>query len=109
MKPWQRSGSTGFWNEANVWACTGSMMGRHNVFPDDRERPIKLRMQRVGLVCGDYDQGGAYWGGGPGTRSLFCAYGEDAEHEVIVYVRAYSREEARREVVRLVPGARFYR
>jgi len=55
-------GATGFTSDTGEWVCTGSQMGRRNVLPDDRSEPCKLRLARLRLVDGGYDQWGAYWG-----------------------------------------------
>lgn len=99
------------------WACSerGADMGRHNWLPDSRYMPIKLRMEALSLQDGDYDKGGAYWGYTRGTR-IYCAYGLDAKgNKVRVFHRAEGRnakeqrDEAKKVVRDLIPGARFYR
>lgn len=40
----------------------GAQMGRRNELPDDVSAPIKLQMERLRWIDGDYDHGGAYWG-----------------------------------------------
>ena len=79
------------------------MMGRRDMLPDDTSSPIKLHMQRLQLVDGAYDQGGAYWGGG--GSPLWCAYGDEAT----IYVRAINRADAKAKVQTLLPTATFYR
>ena len=85
----------------------GAQMGRQNTLPEDPDHPIKLRMERLRWVDGDYDQWGAYWGGGSGD-SVYCAYGEDNEIQVYVFVRARSRFGAKRAVREALPNAKFY-
>lgn len=65
--------------------------------------PVKLRLQRVVLDVGGYDQGGAYWGiGKPLWRAWFVnENGEDCD----CYFRAWTRGEAKA----LFPGKRFYK
>lgn len=58
----------------------------------------RVHLQRVPMVDGDYDKGGAYWGGG---TPLFCAWNDEGA----AYVRAHSRDEAKR----MFPGCTFYR
>lgn len=83
-----RSGLTGFYNAQNEWQCTGSAMGRREVRP---EAPCKVRIRRVRLDSGGYDDGGAYWGT-PGN--LWQARGDDGESAVSLYCRANSKAEA---------------
>lgn len=78
----------------NVSGKYGAPMGRTNDSLDDFENPVRLVRVPLG-GGGDYDQGGAYWGGGRGTLPLFCAW--DAEgHEW--YTRARSFEAAKAEL-----------
>lgn len=83
-------------------ACSryGADMGRRSDKISDLSGR-KVRLQRV-PACdgGDYDPGGAYWGG-IHSSPLFCAW----DDEFTVYFRASSREEAKRQI----QGARFYR
>lgn len=105
LKPWERDGTTGFIKEDGTRQCTGSIMGRRSVLPSDPAKPIKLKMERLRFVDGCYDKGGAYWGA---PENVWCAYGEDEEHEVVVTCRAASREEAKKKVRESIPGARFF-
>lgn len=50
----------------------GSPMGRRDTLPP-ADQKVRLRLTRARLVDGDYDQGGAYWGGTPGT-SIYCGH-----------------------------------
>lgn len=72
-------------------------------------------MRRLRWSDGDYDEGGAYWGGGSGDF-IYWAYGEIRDFnpisggvtEIEVFVRSTTRKKAK-EAVRLhLPGARFY-
>jgi hypothetical protein len=68
------------------------------------------------LVDGDYDVGGAYWGGPawdhPGDR-LWVAWGYDRENSeefmVRVTCRALNRECAKQAIQEDLPNAKFYR
>jgi hypothetical protein len=51
----------------------------------------KVSLFRVKLVDGDYDDGGAYWGGPP-SEPLYCARND----EYRAFIRATSRAEAAR-------------
>lgn len=86
-----------------VNAKEGAPMGRQNKLPPDPSAPIKLRLHRLTMVDGDYDEGGAYWG--RGTCPVRVAYGPGT----LLFVRERTRYEAKTAVLRLVPKARFYR
>ena len=63
----------------------------------------KTTIVRVPMVDGDYDGGGAYWGGYP-SPPLFCAWSNLPNDErVVTYVRAASLDAAKKEI----PGAIF--
>lgn len=101
------SGTTGFTNDAGKWICTGSQMGRRNELPDNRNEAVKLRMERLEFVDGDYDAlGGAYWGA---PANVWCAWGDASDYAVRVFVRADSRDQAKGKVREQLPNARFYR
>ena len=69
----------------------GAPMGRLDYI----EAPTsKLSLFMVKFVDGDYDDGGAYWGGG---HKLYCA--RDDEKNFRVFVRAHTRKEAYDEVL----------
>lgn len=87
--------------------CTGSRMGRRNSIPHDTGN-AKLHLRKLRWVDGDYDAGGAYWGN-TGKDSLWRATGESETEQIEIFVRAVSRNQARTEVSKLVPQARFYR
>ena len=74
----------------------GAQMGRRNVIPalpEGRRAIVKLHLTRLRWVDYDYDQWGAYWGGGSGDF-VYCAAGEGC----LVFVRASCREIAKAEV-----------
>ncbi len=85
---------------ANNGASTyGAQMGRTN--QRDGE-PEALYLQKVRFVDGDYDTGGAYWGGGPGSAPLWCAFSPadtDNEDSIRIFVRAPTRAEAKAKVL----------
>ena len=66
----------------------GAPMGRSNDHISG-----KCYLQPVQFVDGDYDKGGAYWGGGRGTMRLWVA--QDSE-EGQMFVRANTRNDAKR-------------
>src|ERR1035441_2568759 len=60
-------------NLSKACSSRGADMGRPNRLPSDILAPIKLRMERLKWVDGDYDAGGSYWGGGSGDF-IYCAW-----------------------------------
>lgn len=82
----------------------GAPMGRRNCLPQNLQGRLHLR--RVPMCDGDYDPGGAYWGGGRGTLPLWCAW--DAHGEAY-YLRAASREAAKQTILELADDVTFYR
>lgn len=88
----------------------GARMGRRNVLPLDINTPIKLQMERLKWVDGDYDQGGAYWGGGSGDN-VYCAFAyapASIDFSTAIFVRAKSRIEAKELVREYLPNCRFF-
>lgn len=72
----------------------------------------KLYLQRVEFVDRDYAKDGTYWGGG--GKPLWCAFnGDDSEYAAAmgtrVYVRAWDRDAAKKEVLSQYPEAKFVR
>ena len=51
----------------------GAPMGRHDSGRLDTAEPKSIRLFRVKLDSGGYDDGGAYWGHNPCGQILFCA------------------------------------
>ncbi len=65
----------------------------------------KVRLYRVRINSGGYDDGGAYWGTG---QPLYCAEGVD-DDEYREFVRAWTREEAAEKLKvadRLIKGVK---
>ena len=102
---------------SKVHSQYGAPMGRcENT--DGRALAVKFHIERVRINQGGYDDGGAYWGIG---APLYHAWGEtppvintgyygltdDADQEI--YLRAYSREDAKSKVLQKFPRATFYR
>ena len=91
---------------SNASSVRGADMGRRDWgLIEHHERPMMMYLQRVRFIDGDYDLGGAYWGGG--GDPLFCAWAEDDEARV--FVRAKDRGAAKLEVKRYFPNAKFFR
>ena len=87
---------------SKVDCSRGAPMGRRSIKDNLK---AKVRLFRVILVDGDYDIGGAYWGGGTGTRSLYGAIGEGFE----TFLRANNRQEAKEKLLVDYPELKFYR
>lgn len=100
------SGVTGFFNDSNEWVATGSQMGRRNELPEDTNEPVKLRMERLQFVDGDYDKWGAYWGAN-GCNHVYCAWGDGEKTQVRVFVRSITRDEAKILIREILPNATF--
>src|SRR6187402_380632 len=82
----------------------GAPMGRRDVGSSDESR-VRMTMRLVPFIDGDYDNGGAYWGGGRDTPRLWCAW--SADRSVIRYVRAKSLAAALLIVYEDFPNARI--
>lgn len=124
------SGLDYFTDDNGKKVCKGAKHGRPDQFPQDRNAPIKLRMERLQWVDGDYDQGGAYWGRN-GVNHVYCAWvvpvrepgftelltgvrgldglEPDCLPLVQVFVRAMNRKDAKALVRETLPKATFYR
>jgi hypothetical protein len=85
--------------EHNASSPHGAQMGRRNQVDGE---PEKLHLQRIRFVDGDYDTGGAYWGGGRDSQPIYCAFSpEDTTNDtpIMIFVRAKDRTEAKRKVL----------
>ena len=69
----------------------GAPMGRAEYGIIENCEDGSIELFRVRLL-GDYDDGGAYWGGGFGTNPLYCARTRDGSYRQ--FVRAISRSRA---------------
>ena len=92
-------------------------MGRPNQIPGGVKTlpSVKLHLVKLDWVDGDYDAGGAYWGGGIGDN-VYCAYanvvnpiGGNFFPFLQIFVRACSRYAAKVQVQDTLPNAKFYR
>lgn len=70
----------------------GAQMGRPNRISESAPELF----QKVRFVDGDYDAGGAYWGGGTGIMTLWCGFSRCLG--TMIFVRAESRELAKLEI-----------
>ena len=89
--------------EVPVGCRYGSPMGRRS--DPVEELTGKVRLRKVPFVDGDYDPGGAYWGGGS-APPLYCAWDYDSH---VYYLRAPDREEAKHMLFHLNPTILFHR
>ena len=90
--------------QVDVSSKYGAPMGRRSDKAEELTGRIHLR--RVPLVDGDYDQGGAYWGGGRGTQPLFCAWDDEGN---VAYLRFNTRADAKDRILHVNPNVTFYR
>jgi len=90
--------------ETKVNCQYGAPMGRHCGPAISYGGKISLR--KVRLDSGGYDAGGAYWGLRRRGEALYFYENEDGE---CGYLDATSREDAKSQVLELVPDAIFYR
>lgn len=81
----------------------GAQHGRRSADPCSLDTSERLTLQRVRLDRGGYDAGGAYWG--LGAPLYWCS----DEAGSSFYLRAGSRDQAKRIIRASAPGARFYR
>lgn len=79
----------------------GAPMGRHGAH--DLSTAARIHLRRARLDSGGYDAGGAYWGHG---QPLYAAVDADGD---VKYLRANSRDHAKRIIREQNPDARFFR
>jgi hypothetical protein len=88
--------------EVEVSSKYGAPMGRPST-------PVtgKVHLQRVRLVAGDYDKGGAYWGG---PADLWCAWSDEGAFYFRVSAPhgSYFRPD-RQAAKKKLPNCTFYR
>ena len=92
--------------EVDVSSRYGAPMGRRSDLIQNFVGKVHLR--RVPLFDGDYDRGGAYWGGDRFSH-VYCAWDN---HGNVLYCRAGDREEARNKICALtedLADLKFYR
>ena len=95
--------------------CTGAKMGLPQYYPRDPDVAIKLRMAKMRMVDGDYAPNGAYFGNVPGSPLYHVESLERVKTDtgdvpaVRLFLRATSRESAKKEVRESLPNATFYR
>jgi hypothetical protein len=108
---WVALGVAGLWVAGNLIASRGAgtpALARNPSGPLD----VKLRLERVPLNQGGYDARGRYWGAefvnGRRVTNPLYKYESDTG-QIHGYVRASSREDAKRQVRLRVSQATFYR
>jgi len=87
--------------EIKVDCSRGAPMGRRSLEASNLSGPVHL--ERVTMYDGDYDKGGAYWGGGFGTDPLFCMWNDEGA----VYLRAKNIDDAKRQLLEENPDLEF--
>jgi hypothetical protein len=80
----------------------GAPLGRRSIAQGDGTERLYLR--RIVLDSGGYDSGGAYWGF---PNNLYW-YG-DSTGAIDSFLRAPSRDDAKRLILAEIPEATFYR
>jgi hypothetical protein len=95
----------------NVSSRFGAPMGRPNILPHDlnnpKTYPVALYIKPLRMVDGDYDEGGAYWGGPVDAGFMLVAWSPASDHRYQIFVRAKDRAEAEQAVLKILPFATF--
>lgn len=99
---------------SNACSKYGASMGRDSTSGRDLRMidgyPVKLRLQRVYVNGQGYDSGGAYWGIGEPLYQASGAVELATETvDVVLYLRATSRDHAKSLVRAALRAATFYR
>lgn len=107
------SGTTFFTDDSGKRVCTGSQNGRPDIIPlsiSQTLSPVKLHLERLKWVDGDYDQGGAYWGCPGRGMYVYCAWGHWGPNDLFVqvFVKTVSRIDAKRLVRNKIATATFF-
>lgn len=83
--------------------CLGSMTGRANHYPAWEESDsLKLRMVKLRINSGGYDEGGAYFGQG---NPIYWTFDDN---DTSIFFRAKNRLDAKRIIRQTLPNAKFY-
>ncbi len=83
-------------------------MGRGNILPPNpKSFNVKMRMRKLAWQGGDYTEDGTYWGRSASDH-IYWAIFRDAANFVEVFVRAFSRNEAKNEVLKILPQVTFF-
>jgi hypothetical protein len=96
----------------DVSSSRGAPMGRRDSHNRSHEElPLKFFLVHLPFIDGDYDKGGAYWGGA--DKQMYRAEsdglqpGEECVQEM--FIRAHTRFQAKEEVLKRYPNAIFYK
>ena len=92
---------------SNVSSPYGAPMGRQESH-GDRSQPAHFKLTKLLWEDGDYDTGGAYWGGGD-SASIFQAVAKQDDETVELYRRAGSFSDAEKQILKDYPLATFTR
>lgn len=76
----------------DVSSPRGAPMGRQAFGTPPQSKSVSLF--KVNMVDGDYDDGGAYWGGGSYSLPIWCARDFDHENSYRNFCRAQTRTQA---------------
>lgn len=90
---------------SRVDCSRGAPMGRPGNVTESAY-PVKFHLAYVPFVDYCYDQGGAYWGM---PANLYRAWGDGAEEQQELFLRAPDRQAAKVAVLAKFPAAKFYR
>ena len=82
----------------------GADMGRSNRCKGEPER---LNLQKIPRNSGGYDAGGAYWGWASNGTTLYCAFSPTNHENVMAFVWAKSRDDAKAALAKELPGFTF--
>ena len=91
----------------NVSSTFGAPMDRQDS-PGDTSQPVAFTLIQLQWEDGDYNTGGAYWGGGAGQH-IFHALAEQEDEQVELFRRAASFSEAEKQILADYPLATFDR
>ncbi len=93
---------------SDVGSKHGAPMGRTNTIATPDEA-MTFHIYPLEWIDGDYDSGGAYWGGGDDTKHVWRAIATSAEGEANeMFARASTREEMQAHVKAKFPQASFH-
>jgi hypothetical protein len=93
----------------NASGPRGADMGRPNTLPIDPKAAIKLHLQLLPIVDGDYDKAGAYWGCYAVPERMYLAFSDNDGMDVKVFVRGLTRAAAKANVrAEALPNATFF-
>lgn len=83
-------------------------MGCANTLPDDCDAEVRLHMERLPWVDGDYDPSGVYWGCSNPHEHIYVACDSYKYYSILIFVRSMDRDEAKENVRKIIPNAKFY-